>query len=59
MAAAKSAKGRKVDRNRPWCKAYKLRGQREKNKVKRLVKHLARLPNDMCAVEAMKRAKVR
>jgi len=28
-------KNRKHGRNRKWCAAYRLRGQREKNKVKK------------------------
>lgn len=48
--AAKSKKGRKHGRNKLWCTAYRNRGQREKNKVVRLKKHLLRNPNDRNAV---------
>lgn len=51
--AKKNEKGggaRKYDRNRAWCKAYRLRGQRERNKAKRLIRHIARFPSDRIAV---------
>jgi hypothetical protein len=46
---------RKHDRNKIWCKAYRARGQREKNKAVRLQKHLVRYPEDRCAVAALNR----
>lgn len=46
MRNDKGGGARKYDRNRNWCKAYRLREQREVNKVKRLVKHLKRYPED-------------
>ena len=51
--AKKTGKGRKIGRNKPWCLAYSLRRQREKNKAVRLRKHLARLPGDNCASAAL------
>lgn len=42
-------KNRKWGRNKDWCKAYAARGQREKNKVVRLRKHLKSNPNDPVA----------
>lgn len=33
---------RKFDRNRPWCRAYALRQQRERNKAAKLLRHFAR-----------------
>lgn len=47
--AAKSKKGRKINRNRVWCAVYKASGRRERNKVKRVRKHLVRHPNDLVA----------
>ena len=44
---------RKRNRNRVWCKAYRARGQREKNKVVRLRKHIARHSTDRCALAAL------
>lgn len=43
--ANKNDKGggaRKYDRNRVWCQAYRNRGQRERNKVRRLLRHFRR-----------------
>lgn len=37
---------KKYDRNRKWCQAYRLRGQREINKARRLLRHLKRYPQD-------------
>lgn len=33
-------KNRKYGRNRKWCEAYRLRGQREKNRKARWLRHL-------------------
>ena len=57
VARKKGKKNRKFDRNRIWCQAYKNRGQREKNKLRRLNKHLNRHPGDGCAIEAKGRCK--
>lgn len=35
-------KGRKIGRNADWCKAYKGRNQRERNKAKKLLRHIDR-----------------
>lgn len=45
-ARRKGKKNRKHGRNKKWCEAYRLRGQREKNKAKRLAKHRKAHPND-------------
>jgi hypothetical protein len=39
---AESNKGRKVGRNAAWCKAYRGRGQRERNKALKLLRHFKR-----------------
>lgn len=57
MKKSKSSGSRKHDRNRAWCEAYRRRGQREKNKAKKLRKHLAIYPDDRCAAAALKKAK--
>ena len=36
------SKGRKIDRNRKWCEAYRNRGQREINRALRWLRWLAR-----------------
>jgi len=33
-------------RNEAWCKAYRARNQRERNKLVRLRKHIAKFPAD-------------
>jgi hypothetical protein len=38
--AAKTAKGRKIGSNKDFCKAYKSFGTREKNKRRKLRRHL-------------------
>jgi hypothetical protein len=48
-----SNKMRKVGRNAVFCKFYKDRNQREKNKVIRLVRHLKTFPSDICASKAV------
>ena len=51
--AKKTKKQRKFGRNSVWCAAYKNTNRREKNKMKKLVKHLARFGNDNCAKVAL------
>jgi len=46
---------RKIDRNRKWCEAYRLRGQREINKAKRLARHIKRFPQDVAAANYLKK----
>ncbi len=41
---------RKYGRNRPWCRAYRLRNQRERNKLRKLRRHLLKFPGDDCAI---------
>lgn len=55
--AKKSKKNRKWDRNRAFCLHYKNSNQREKNKVKKLTRHLALFANDRCAVHALAHCK--
>lgn len=43
-------KSRKHGRNADWCKAYRARAQRERNKLPRLVRHLATHPGDAAAI---------
>lgn len=55
MSGAKdSKKQRKVGRNATFCKFYKNTNRREKNKIKKLIKHLATFgENDRCAVHCL------
>lgn len=51
----KGKKTRKYDRNRKWCQSYRNRNQREKNKVKKLRRHLVRFPGDKVAAKVVER----
>lgn len=42
MAASKTQKGRKIGRNKAWCKTYRNSNQRERNKARKLLKHFER-----------------
>jgi hypothetical protein len=53
MAAKQSKKQRKWDRNRLFCQGYRNRNQREKNKVRRITRHLKKFPNDRVATRAV------
>jgi hypothetical protein len=50
-------KNRKVGRNAKWCERYRLSNRRERNKLKRLNKHLARHPGDGCGTAAADRCR--
>lgn len=45
---------KKHGRNKRYCDKYKLEGRYEKNKAKKLEKHLARQPDDEAALAAYK-----
>ena len=51
--AKKSKKHRKHGRNSAFCLRYKNENREEKNRIKRLVKHLSRFSNDNCAKVAL------
>lgn len=55
--AKKSKKQRKVGRNAAFCQYYRNTNRREKNKIKRLKKHLISFPTDRCAKDAIDRCK--
>jgi hypothetical protein len=44
---------KKYGRNKKWCEAYRLRGQREINQARRLDRHLVLYPDDLCAVKRL------
>lgn len=54
-SSKKGKKNRKHGRNKDYCKAYFVSGRREKNKAKKLAKHIARHPNDPCANRALEK----
>ena len=53
--AKKTKKQRKHRRNVLTCARYRNQGRREKNKLKRLRKHIARHPGDKCAIACVAR----
>ena len=48
----RSKKGRKIGRNKVKCAAYRASGRRERNKARRLRRHLRSHPNDGVALAA-------
>ena len=50
--AKKTKKGRKVGRNNLSCQRYKLEHRRERNKLRRLNRHIKNHPTDRCAFAA-------
>lgn len=56
--AKKTKKGKKVGRNSLSCQRYKLEHRRERNKLKRLKRHLNKFPHDLCATKAVDFCKV-
>jgi hypothetical protein len=56
--AKKTKKGRKVGRNSLSCQRYKLEHRREKNKLRRLRRHIKVHVADLCAVRAADLCKV-
>ena len=57
MHISKGKKNRKKGRNLQDCQAYKVSHQREKNKIARLERVLAKNPNDKNAIEAIARCR--
>ena len=57
-AKKSKAKGRKVGRNSLSCQRYKLEHRREKNKLRRLRKHVKVHIADLCAMKAIDLCKV-
>lgn len=53
--AANSKNQRKYGRNAAFCKAYKISNRREKNKIKKLSRHLDIFPQDQIALSALER----
>lgn len=49
----KGSKGRKVGRDIDDCKRYRLSGRREKNKIRKLRRHIESSPNDKIAAKAL------
>ena len=49
------AKGKKQGRNTKYCDQYRKEGRRERNKRRKLMRHLKRFPNDRTAQSALDR----
>jgi len=54
MSNQKQSKKRKYGRNATWCHAYKMRFQRNRNRIAKIRRHIKNFPNDLQAVEALK-----
>ena len=56
MATKSGAKKQqKFGRNGRWCAGYTLRGQRLKNKRKKLKRHIKHYPEDNQAIKALEK----
>lgn len=55
MANKPKKTSKKKGRNEVYCKFYRATNRREKNKLKRLEKHLVRFPDDRSALAAVDR----
>lgn len=51
---APGGKNRKIGRNRKWCEAYKLRNQRELNKLANLLRAFRRQPHNTSVFNAIR-----
>jgi hypothetical protein len=51
--AKRTKKQRKYGRNAKYCTWYAATHQREKNRLKRLLKHIKRHVADLCALQAV------
>ena len=59
MAGKAGGKSKKAGRDLIRCKVYRGQMRRDKNKLRRLHKHLKRFPNDHCATGAVGNLKTR
>lgn len=50
----KGKKNRKYGRNGAYCQMYRLTNKRERNKLKKLKKHLEKFPDDKQAQKVIK-----
>lgn len=55
MAGSGGGKCKVADRNKIFCKGYRDRNTREKNKVVRIKRHLKRQPSDVAALAHIER----
>ncbi|MBI2039919.1 hypothetical protein HYT18_02505 [Candidatus Microgenomates bacterium] len=50
-------KGRKIGRNKAKCERYRLSHRREKNKIRKILKHLKKHPNNTAALRRIEELK--
>lgn len=55
MAKNQNKSSKKHGRNKKRCEMYKLLGRRRSNKVRKLIRHLKKYPNDAQALQAKKK----
>lgn len=53
MAASKTKKGRKFGRRKDTCARYRAEGRKEKNKKRRVARHVRGNPNDIAAAAVL------
>ena len=53
QAPKKGKKNRKWGHNKSFCAAYKASGRQEKNRARRIRRHLKNFPNDLAALAAL------
>ncbi len=46
MADKKQGKNKKYGNNKVWCQVYRAQGTRERNKIRKIKRHLRRFTND-------------
>ena len=51
----KSGGARKYGRSKPACEKYRQMNTRERNKSRKLAKHLKKWPQDSCAKKALRK----
>lgn len=54
MPAKGGKKNRKYLRNKPFCERYAKEGRRERNKAKKLKRHMKKYPDDQQAAKCLK-----
>lgn len=54
LKAKKGKKNRKFGNNKVYCTRYKNEGRQEKNRIRRIKRHIKKQPNDLVAQEVLK-----
>lgn len=53
VSLKKGKKNRKWKRNKAFCERYFREGRQEKNRRRRILRHLRKFPNDLAAQQAL------